>query len=72
VGRDPIGQAAPLTQSQGSLNIEDIDRQGRLLVIHNDLLRQVMALGPGDKEEKELSVLDYGVVRDISADGRTW
>jgi Tol biopolymer transport system component len=65
------GKLRPLTQSQGSLNIEDIDRQGRLLVTHNDLLRQVMALGPGDKEEKELSVLDYGVVRDVSADGRT-
>jgi Tol biopolymer transport system component len=65
------GKLRPLTQSQGSLNIEDIDRQGRLLVVHNDLLRQVMALGPGAKEEKELSVLDWALVRDFSADGKT-
>jgi Tol biopolymer transport system component len=65
------GKLRLLTQSQGSLNIEYIDRQGRVLVVHNDLLFQVMALGPGEKEEKELSVLDWGLVRDFSADGRT-
>jgi len=64
------GKLRPLTQSQGSLNIEDRDRQGRLLVVHNDYLRQVMALGP-EKEEKELSVLDWALVNDFSADGRT-
>ncbi len=65
------GKLRPLTQSQGSLNIEDIDRQGRLLVVHSDYLRQVMALAPGEKEEKELSVLDWALVRDFSAEGRT-
>lgn len=64
------GSLRPLTQSQGSLNIEDIDHQGHLLVVHNDFLRQVMAVGPGDEAEKELSVLDWALVRDFSSDGK--
>jgi Tol biopolymer transport system component len=65
------GKLRPLAQAPGSLNVEDIDRQGRLLIDHTNFLRQVMALGPGDKEEKELSVLDWALVRQISADGKT-
>jgi len=58
-----IRQAAASHTVSGELEHRDRDRQGRLLVVHNDYLRQVMALGPGEKEEKELSVLDWPWLR---------
>ncbi|HEY6928868.1 MAG TPA: hypothetical protein VJA66_04250, partial [Thermoanaerobaculia bacterium] len=54
----------------GSLTIQDIARDGRMLVTQDSLRNGVLARGPGEDKERELSWLDFSVVWDISRDGK--
>ena len=64
------GKARLLDAAPGILTIHDAQRDRVLL--NRDLMR-VGAIGQmaGDRNERELSYLDYTAVRDVSADGRT-
>jgi Tol biopolymer transport system component len=54
----------------GSLTIQDITRDGRMLITQDSLRNGVLARGPGEDKERELSWLDFSVVWDISKDGK--
>ncbi len=53
-----------------SLMIHDISRDGRVLVARGSETADFFALPPGELKERDVSWLDRGGVRDISADGR--
>jgi hypothetical protein len=54
----------------GSLTLQDIARDGRMLITQDSLRNGVLARGPGEDKERELSWLDFSVVWDISSDGK--
>ena len=49
----------------------DASADGRALVSRDDWRTGLFGLFPGDKRERDISWLDWTVVRDLSADGRT-
>ncbi len=53
-----------------SLILQDISRDGRVLVTAVEQRRKVYFRGPDDTAERELSWLDWTTLRDISRDGR--
>lgn len=53
----------------GILTLQDVARNGRLLVTHDVARRAIIGLGPGETRVRELSWLDYSAPRDLSADG---
>jgi Tol biopolymer transport system component len=55
----------------GISTIHDISRDGRVLMTNESYRLGILARGPGDEKERELSWLDYSLATDISADGRT-
>ena len=48
----------------------DLDRRGRVLLNRNIPRGGVLALAPGDTQEREVSWLDFSYVADLSEDGR--
>ena len=55
----------------GTLTLQDITRDGRVLLTEDDSQMQVMALPPGETTEKNLSWFDWSGLSDISPDGKT-
>ena len=55
----------------GNLTLEDVFRDGRLLMTQAVERQGIMGLPPGETKEKELSWLDWSGVADLSRDGRT-
>jgi Tol biopolymer transport system component/predicted Ser/Thr protein kinase len=51
--------------------IEDIARDGRVLTTINASRREIVGLAPGEKEERNLTWLNWSFPVDISADGKT-
>jgi len=66
-GRERVVARAPV-----SLMIHDISRDGRVLVARGSETADFFALAPGEAKDRDVSWLDRGGVRDISADGRTF
>ena len=64
------GTVRTVMTAPGSLDLEDIAPDGRLLVAHGSRRPSIMALAPGATEESELTWMDFSWVADISADGR--
>jgi serine/threonine protein kinase/Tol biopolymer transport system component len=54
----------------GGLTLMDISRDGRVLITRDDERNGIMGLPPGEKQERDLSWLDYSDPGDISADGK--
>jgi serine/threonine protein kinase len=54
----------------GHINIFDIARDGRVLLRTDSTQLGILAKGPGDKAERELSILDSGILEGIADDGR--
>ncbi len=48
----------------------DISRDGRILLSNEETRTKAMFRGPSDKEERELSWLDWSLVTSLSSDGR--
>ena len=65
------GRVRRVTNAPGSLHLEDIAPDGRVLLAHGSHQPSVMALAPGASDERELTWMDFSWVADISADGRT-
>jgi len=65
------GKERVVSRLAGTLTLDDISRDGRVLVTRDSARRGMMALAPGEKTEKDLSWLDRSLVRDFSPDGRT-
>jgi len=53
----------------GILRLHDISRDGRMLLAKESWRSGIQFRGPSDAKERDLSWLDYAVVRDISQDG---
>ncbi|HEY3124113.1 MAG TPA: protein kinase [Thermoanaerobaculia bacterium] len=65
------GGVRVLAQGTGGLTIEDVSREGRVLVVQDKARQEVSALPPGAEKERNLSWLDWTLVRGLSSDGRT-
>lgn len=65
------GAQRPVFQTAGHLNIQDISRQGQVLVIHGNERMRMQIRSAGDERARDLSWLDWTLVRDISRDGKT-
>jgi len=55
----------------GHLELDDISRDGRVLIAHHTVLRAVKGLFLGESGERDLSWLDFSLPSDLSSDGRT-
>jgi eukaryotic-like serine/threonine-protein kinase len=68
---DLTGKARLVTLVPGDLELDDISKDGRVLVAHHTILGILMGRAAGDAKERDLSWLDYSVPADLSPDGKT-
>jgi Tol biopolymer transport system component len=64
------GRVRTVANAPGSLDVEDIAPDGRVLVAHGGRRPFIMARTPGAAEESELTWMDFSWVSDISDDGK--
>jgi eukaryotic-like serine/threonine-protein kinase len=65
------GKERLLHTSSAGLAIQDVSRDGRLLVNSIQARFGISGLGPGDRSERDFSWLDWSRVQDLSSDGKT-
>ena len=65
------GRVRVLARATGGLTIQDVSRNGRVLIVQDKARQSISALLPGAEKERDFSWLDWSLVRDISSDGRT-
>ena len=53
----------------GNLTLQDISREGRLLVTRDTSRTEMLALAPGETKERDLTWLDWSLPSGISPDG---
>ncbi len=68
VGRD--GRVRDLAAAPGTMNITDVAKDGRALVIRHDQRWRVRAIVDGEAKERELSWFDTTLPVDITPDGK--
>jgi Tol biopolymer transport system component len=64
------GQERLVERIAGGLTLMDISRDGRVLITRDDERYGIMGHAPGEKQERDLSWLDYSDSADISPDGK--
>jgi eukaryotic-like serine/threonine-protein kinase len=64
------GQQRLVARVPDGLRVQDISRDGRVLLSRDYNRKGIYCLPPGETKERDLSWLDWGHVADISADGR--
>ncbi len=64
------GRRRLIARAPGDIRVQDVDPRGRILLMRNTERDSVVALAPGDTQERDLSWLDYSRVTDLSEDGR--
>jgi serine/threonine protein kinase/Tol biopolymer transport system component len=65
------GRERVVTRQMGTLTLHDIARDGRVLLSHEHIRREVIGRPPGGARERDLSWSDYSVPAGLSADGKT-
>ncbi len=65
------GKASPRVRVPGSLLLQDISREGRMLVTRDTHRLELVGLARGDSKERDLTWLGWTVGAAITADGRT-
>jgi Tol biopolymer transport system component/predicted Ser/Thr protein kinase len=65
------GKIRLVAQMPGELELDDISRDGRVLLAHHTLINSMRAWTAGDSAERDVTWLDFSVPADISADGKT-
>ncbi|MDQ6891759.1 MAG: protein kinase [Acidobacteriota bacterium] len=65
------GKLRPLARVPGSLTLQDISRDGRVLLIDETRRLGMSALAPGKTKERDLSWLDWSRPSGLSQDGKT-
>ena len=65
------GRARVLLAGAGALTLQDVSRDGLVLVTNNLNRVGLIAHGPGSVSERDLSWFDWSLVADISGDGKT-
>ena len=70
---DLSGHQRLIFRAPGGVTLQDVASDGRVLVTRDEARVAMMALAPGDKDEKEkeISWRDWSVPTDISGDGNT-
>jgi serine/threonine protein kinase/Tol biopolymer transport system component len=68
---DLAGHERTVLHVPGTLTLQDISRNGRVLLTEDNAEYQMMALAPGATSEKNLSWFDWSIVSDLSPDGKT-
>jgi Tol biopolymer transport system component len=67
---DLDGRLRMLHQAPGQLTIQDVLPDGRVLMTHSTERQAVMFHSPNEPGERDLSWLDWSLLRDISPDGQ--
>ncbi len=65
----PAGRRRVVSRAPGRMILQDIARDGRVLLRDESFRRGSFALGPGQAKEKDVAVLDWNEVGAISDDG---
>jgi Tol biopolymer transport system component len=65
----PSGRSRLVGRVPGVSTVRDISKDGRVLMTNESYRLGILARGPDDEKEKELSWLDFSLVTDISPDG---
>ncbi|HYM60380.1 MAG TPA: protein kinase [Thermoanaerobaculia bacterium] len=65
------GSVRLVAASAGPLLLHDVAPDGRMLVTHESIRAGILARVPGEAMERDLSWLDFSIVRDLSGDGKT-
>ncbi|HLN58473.1 MAG TPA: protein kinase [Thermoanaerobaculia bacterium] len=65
------GRERLLARVTGPLTLHDVASDGRVLLTHDTSREGILALAPGETKERDLSWLDWSLVRGLSADGKT-
>ena len=68
---DLSGKARARVRIPGSLTLQDISKDGRLLVTRDSVRSEILALPPGESKERDLTWLDWSLPAAVSPDGRT-
>lgn len=68
---DLSGKLRLVIRVPGTLELDDISDDGRVLLAHHTSLQRVRGLGPGQSRERDLSWLDGPMPADLSPDGTT-
>jgi dipeptidyl aminopeptidase/acylaminoacyl peptidase len=68
---DLEGNVRLVAQMPGELELDDISRDGRVLLAHHTLIHSLRVQGLGDSVERDLTWLDRPEPFDVSADGKT-
>jgi Tol biopolymer transport system component len=55
----------------GTLILQDVASDGRVLVSHGSNHPVILALVPGEEKERDLTWFDYSIAADLSPDGKT-
>jgi hypothetical protein len=63
------GAQRELLKMPGSLMLQDVARDGRVLLARESWRHLIRGLAPGKSEERDLSWQDYSLARELSADG---
>ncbi len=64
------GRERLLARTPGELTIQDVARDGRALMTSDNGMVGIMGARPGEPDERDLSLLDWSLLRDISRDGK--
>jgi hypothetical protein len=64
------GRLRLVARVPGDFQLHDVDRQGRILLARSFPRGGILALPPGETQERDLSWLDFSYAVDLSADGR--
>jgi hypothetical protein len=67
---DLEGHDRALYRVPGTLKIQDIARDGRVLLVHELIWAGILARVPGEQGERELGWLDWSIGRKLSSDGK--
>jgi hypothetical protein len=65
------GQVRRVLQIASNITVHDISSDGRVLMGHGPERAGINAMGAGEVREHDLSWLDWSLLQDMSADGRT-
>ena len=64
------GRTRAILNAAGGLSLEDISRDGRVLLSRDNERLGIWFMGAGEKEPRELSWKDWSIAMDISPDGK--
>src|SRR5947208_4582139 len=67
---DRRGKLRLVAQMPGELELDDISRDGHVLLAHHSIINGLWGSGPGDSAERDLTWLDWPEPFDLTSDGK--